>query len=76
MSMEIAILKLEERRRRGMKRFQASIARYGYGMVYAESKDEAEEKAKHLKSDEIQWIRSNGSENMIVYVAALPLADE
>ena len=46
---------------------QASIAQYGYGTVYAESKDEAEEKAKHLQSDEIKGIKSNGSENILVY---------
>ena len=50
--------------------------RYGYGTVYAESKDEAEEKAKHLQADEIKWIKNNGSENMLVYVVELPSADE
>lgn len=76
MSLESVILKTEGRRRRGLKRFQASIVRYGYGTVYAESKDEAEEKAKHLQADEIKWIKSNGSENMLIYVVELPSADE
>lgn len=59
-----------------MKRFQASMVKYGYGMVYAETKDEAEEKAKRLQADEITWIKNNGSENMLVCVAELPFPDE
>lgn len=58
-----------------MKRFQASMVRYGYGMVYAETKDEAEEKAKCLQADEITWIKNNGSENMLVCVAELPFPE-
>ncbi len=58
-----------------MKRFQASMVRYGYGMIYAESKDEAEEKAKRLQADEIKWIKNNGSENMLVCVVELPSID-
>ncbi len=58
-----------------MKRFQASMVRYGYGMVYAETKDEAEEKAKRLQADEITWIKNNGSENMLVCVAELPFPE-
>lgn len=58
-----------------MKRFQASMMRYGYGMVYAETKDEAEEKAKRLQADEITWIKNNGSENMLVCVAELPFPE-
>ena len=44
-------------------------------MIYAESKDEAEEKAKRLQADEIKWIKNNGSENMLVCVVELPSID-
>lgn len=58
-----------------MKRFQASVVRYGYGIVYAESKNEAESKAKCLRTDDIKWIKNNGSENMLVCVEEFPSAN-
>lgn len=51
------------------------MVRYGYGMIYAESKDEAEEKAKRLQAGEIKWIKNNGSENMLVCVVEIPSID-
>lgn len=76
MSLVIAILKLEEGRRIFVKRFKASMVRYGHGMVYAESKMEAESKAKYLQADEIEWVESNGSKNLLVSIEEIPAAEE
>ena len=59
-----------------MKQFQASLIKYGSVTIYAESKEDAEEKAKYLRADEIQWIKNNGNENMLVYIVEIPSADE
>lgn len=59
-----------------MKRFRASMVRYGHGVIYAESKTEAESKAKYLQADEIKWVESNGSKNLLVSIEEIPAAEE
>lgn len=59
-----------------MKKFKASMARYGYGMICAESKAEAESKAKCLQADEIEWVESNGSKNLLISIEEISTAEE
>lgn len=59
-----------------MKRFKASIVRYGHGTICAESKTEAESKAKCLRANEIKWIESNGRKNLLVSIEEISTAEE